>query len=304
MFWLILGIIANSQLSSHWAWIVPPLVALSLNLIAALVTTRKLQKDPYLLTFHLALLIFIFIAGLNAMSARKGRVELTEGGEFSGQLDEVSYAPIQLAPLDPLRFKLLAMEINYQADGERMGSYARIQVSQPAELKQQYVIADQHPFVFNGNRFYITSNKGFALLLKWRSNKTKLEQLGSVHLPSYPAFALQQKLEWQPPNSMKKIWMLLKFDQDPIEKGESVKFHPPENPVLIVRGDRREQLLQGQSISLGEGELTFVGIRSWMGLRVQYDGLLSWLLASALLAVIALTGYFLRQNFSRYNMDV
>ena len=294
---LLVGVILNTQLTPHWAFITLPLITLATNLIAALIITKKLRVNPFLLLFHISLLAFIVIAGLNELGAHKGHVEVFEGGEFTGELDEEETGPLLLSSLKNLRFDLLAMEVNYQANGERNGTFSRIQVTAPDNDKQIFVIGDQHPFIFNGYRFYTTHNKGFAILLKWQPKGESISQLGSIHLPSYPANALKQKLTWTPDKSTQELWLHLSFDQDPIASGRAIRFRPPMDASLVVRGKNRYKIDVGQSIELSDGLLTYVGIRSWMGFKVQYDRLISWLLAAAIVSVISLCAYLIQRRY-------
>ena len=297
VFWLLLGVIANAEIYDHLVWITPPLIALAINLIAAIITTKKLRVEPFLLLFHISLLAIILIAGLNQLGAHKGHVEVVEGGEFLGLLDEEKTGPWLLSSLEELRFTLLAMEVKYQANGERNGTFARIQVTAPSNQKQEFVIGDHHPFNYQGYRFYTTHNKGFALLIKWRPKGSENSQLGAIHLPSYPANALQQKLTWQPLGAKAEFWMHLIIDQNPLDKGIAIRLRPPQDAKLVVRRNKRYEMQAGQTIDLPDGQLSYVGIRSWMGFKVQYDRLISWLLAAAIAAVLSLSAYLIQRRY-------
>ena len=299
--WLLVGVIANAQVYAHWSWITPPLIALAINLIGALISTKKLRVEPFLLVFHISLLAIILIAGLNQLGAHKGHVEIVEGGEFLGILDAEEAGPLLLSSLKELRFNLLAIEVNYQADGERNGTFARIQVTAPTNQQQEFVIGDHHPFIYQGYRFYTTHNKGFALLIQWQPNGSDEYQLGAIHLPSYPANALKQKLTWQPEGAKDELWMHLIIDQNPLEKGKAIRLRPPEDAKLVIRGNKRYEILAGQSIDLPDGQLTYLGIHSWMGFKVQYDRLISWLLAAALTAVLSLCAYLIQRRYFKVN---
>lgn len=295
--WLIIGVVLNIQFEHHWALIAPPLFAVCLNLIAALIVTRRLRQDPWLLIFHLALLALVFLAGLNQLTSRKGHIEIFEGGEFTGQLDEQDTGPLLLATLDDLRFTLVAVEVAYNDEGERIGTFSRIQVTQPVQDRQSFVVADQHPFKYRGYRFYTTHNKGFALIMRWYDYQTGESSMGAIHLPGYPVNQFDQSIRWQPPEGQPELWLHLDFD--PVVPGEATggQFRLPESPELVIRFDEERLVMnQGETRRLETGELTFMGVRAWMGFKVQYDGLIKWLLASAIMAILSLAAYLVRRR--------
>lgn len=295
--WLIVGVLLNIRFEDHIGLITPPLIAISLNLIAALIITPKIRRDIYLLVFHLSLLFVVLLATLNHISRSKGRVEIFEGGEFQGQLDDEEKGPYLLSTLEDLRFRLDAIEINYQDDGQRIGTFARIQITEPIEERRSFIIADQHPFKYRGYRFYTTHNKGYALITRWQSSLDNSKRIGAIHLPSYPANALEQKINWTPQGSQQNLWLHLLFKQLPLGSATGGVFSPPKDAELVVRFDqKRHQLKVGQSLVLADGQLTFIGIRSWMGLKVQYDGLITWILAAAITAILSLSVYLLRRR--------
>jgi cytochrome c biogenesis protein len=46
---------------------------------------------------------------------------------------------------------------------------------------------------------------------------------------------------------------------------------------------------------LPEGRIHYLGLKSWMGYRVDYDPTRPWLLAACLLAVLSITWFFLNK---------
>ncbi len=45
-------------------------------------------------------------------------------------------------------------------------------------------------------------------------------------------------------------------------------------------------------MAIAGGELHYVGLRTWMGYKAAYDPVVSWLLAAALVAVLALVAHY------------
>jgi cytochrome c biogenesis protein len=60
----------------------------------------------------------------------------------------------------------------------------------------------------------------------------------------------------------------------------------------VRSGDVEAELVPGQSVPIAGGELRYVGLRTWMGYKVAYDPVVSWLLAAALVAVLALVAHY------------
>jgi hypothetical protein len=48
-------------------------------------------------------------------------------------------------------------------------------------------------------------------------------------------------------------------------------------------------------VAVPEGVLVYEGLTAWMGYKVFYDPTLPWLLASAVLAIAALSAFFWRR---------
>ena len=68
---------------------------------------------------------------------------------------------------------------------------------------------------------------------------------------------------------------------------------PVRHSVHVRAGDVETELLPGQGVSIAGGQLRYLGLRTWMGYKVAYDPVVSWLLAAALFAVLALVVHYI-----------
>jgi cytochrome c biogenesis protein len=264
---------------------------LAVNLLAALWVHPLLRRQLPLLVAHLALLSLVVLVGWGRMSALDGRFELTQGAPFDGHLIDREAGALYVDRLRRLSFRHDAFEIDY-APGRKRGA-TRNSVSWRGDDDQprSAVIGDHHPLVLDGHRFYTSPNKGFAPLLRWLPDQGE-PQLGAVHLPSFPMHELRQSREWALPDG-RIAWVQLQTDEALIAPQAASRFALPQRHRLIVRiGELRAELAPGQSLSVPGGQLVYEGLRTWMGYRVAYDPTLPWLLASALLAAVALALHY------------
>ena len=161
-----------------------------------------------------------------------------------------------------------------------------------AGREQRAVIGDQQPLVLNGYRFYTSANKGFAPLFIWLPARG-VPQRGTIHLPSYPIHEYGQALEWTPPGTEVRLWVMLKFEEALLDPAKPWQFRLPREHALVLRvGEERRELKPGERYLLPQGMLVYEGLTTWMGYKVFYDWTLPWLLASCLLAVVSLTWHY------------
>lgn len=270
---------------------------LALNLAAALVVHPAFRRQLPLLMAHIALLALVVGVGLGRLLALDGRFELTQGEVFDGTLLDRNAGALHLDRLQRLAFRQDGFEIQYAPGWRRGATRNKVAWTGPDGQPRQAVIGDHRPLVLEKHRFYTTSNKGFAPLLRWEPAQGEALR-GAVHLPSYPLNELQQSRAWPLPDG-REAWVMLQIDGTLIDPEKAGAFRLPESHRLVVRvGEQRGELLPGQALALPGGRLVYEELRTWMGYRVFYDPTLPWLLAASVLAALAL-GWHYVVKFSR-----
>ncbi len=274
------------------------LLFLAMNLLVALVVHPTLRRRAPLLVFHLALLGLVLASGLGRMTALDGRFELTEGVPWDGVLLDGVAGRWHPDRLGQLSFVHSGFEIDYAPGLKRGPTRNRVHWTDADGQPQDAVIGDHHPLVLRGYRIYTSPNKGYAPLLRWTPAGGE-PAIGALHLPSYPAHALKQSLDWQPPGGP-ALWLQLPVDPSLIDPERAGSFRLPDDRTLVIRhgsgpAEQRLTLAPGASIDLPGGRLDYLELRTWMGYRVSYDLSLMWLLGLSLLAVVALGWHYARQ---------
>lgn len=291
-----LGLLFAVVLGAPEGWLKWPLTALCLllcvQLLAALVVHPAFRRKLPLLVAHLALLALVALAGLGRLASLDGRFELTQGVPFDGRLMDQQAGPLHLPRLDRLGFEHDGFEIDYAPGLKRGVTRNPVRWRDEAGRMRSAVIGDHRPLVIDGYRVYTSSNKGFAPLLRWQPSQGEAV-LGAVHLPSYPMHALRQSREWQLPDG-RAVWVMLQFDETLIDPAAAARFRMPREHRLVVRiGEARHELAAGEALSIDGGTLVYERLSTWMGYRIAYDPTLPWLLASSLLAALALGWHYM-----------
>jgi cytochrome c biogenesis protein ResB len=280
--------------------LVPPLLLLSANLIAALITHRAFHRWSALLVFHLGLIAIVLLVAIGRMTYLKGRVELALGEEFAGALTETDAGPWHRSGLDRVHFINDGFKIAYAPGLQRDRTRNTVRYLDDDGKEQVSEIGDHMPLVLAGYRFYTSPNKGFAPAFLWTPKGSREPMLGTVNLPSYPINELKQAREWQLPRTGMKIWTMLQFDGVLIDPDKSSEFKLPEKHKIILRiGEQRHELQPGDEIDLPQGHLRYDGLRTWMGYTVFYDWTIRWLLAAAAVTAGALGWHFWRKFAAR-----
>lgn len=291
-----IGIIYFSHVRYVWALAVP-FTAFAVNLAAAVATNPVFRRQTALLVFHLALITIVLLIALGRLTYFKGHTELVEGEEFSGSMVYEESGPWHPRRLDNMHFRNDSFTISYASAMKRGITRNQVTWTAPDGRPTQSVIGDQYPLLLSGYRIYATANKGFAPVFLWRPDRGS-EQVGAVHLPSYPRMQYKQAIEWQPPGSKIKLWVMLPIDEVLLPQDQPSEFRLPTERQLVVRmGESRLTLKPGEHIRLPEGELTYLELRKWMGYDISYDFTLPWLLAAGILAVLSMASHFW-QKFS------
>lgn len=274
-----------------FAWLAPVIAGLALNLAAGLVLHARLRRRPPLLVAHLALLAFVALAGVGRMAALDGRFELTQGVPFEGRLLGGEVGPWHRDRLHALALRHEGFEIDYAPGRQRGPTRNTVAWTDEAGREQHAVIGDHRPLLLQGYRIYTSPNKGFAPVLRWRPAQGE-EQLGAVHLPSYPMHELRQHNEWRLPDG-RVLWLKLQIDETLIDPAAPAQFRLPRAHRLVVRlGDERHELAEGEAAAIEGGTLVYEGLATWMGYRITADPTLPWLLVSSLVAALALALHF------------
>lgn len=280
-----------SQTSTTWL-VAIPLALFAANLGAAVAANPAFRRQTALLVFHLALIAIVLLIAVGRLTYLKGRVELSQGEAFSGELVAREAGPLHFGRIESAGFVNEGFTIRYDAGLRRGATRNRVGWMDAEGRAQRAVIGDNQPLVRSGYRFYTSFNKGFAPTFIWQPHASP-PLLGSVHLPAYPLHEYRQAMEWQPPGSATPLWIQLQFDEVILDSGNPSEFRLPEKHVLVVRqGERRAVLEAGERFPLPEGTLVYQGLRSWMGYSVFYDFTLPWLVAACMLAVASLAWHF------------
>lgn len=294
---VLLGMLAAATLAAYMAdgigtlTLGVPLGLLTVNLVAAVITNASFRRQPALLMFHLSLIAIVALLAASRLTAVTGRFELTEGAAFDGTLMSSSSGALASPTVDA-SFVNAGFTVEYGSGLRRGRTRNEVRWIDADGTERQQVIGDQTALVVNGVKFYTTSNKGFAPLFDWTANgETPVR--GAVHLPSFPLHEGEQVRDWRPTAGAPAIRVSLRLLDTVLDPSRPGILRMPVRHVLHVRaGDVEAELLPGQGVAIAGGELRYVGLRTWMGYKVAYDPLVPWLLAAALVAVLALVAHY------------
>ena len=277
---------------------VAPMTLLALNLAAAILVNPKFRRQVPLLIFHIALLALVLLAAAGRLTYLNGRVELSVGEAFSGELLDAQAGPLHPNRLARAAFVNEGFEIDYAPKWKRVQTRNLVRW-RGARGEETGVIGDQTPLVLEGYRFYTTSNKGFAPVFVWQP-AGGAAQRGSVHLPPYPVLQFAQEAQWTPPGGAETVTVKLPIDTELIDYHNASGFRlPPTHDLELTYGGQTRRLAPGASVELAGGRLRYEGLTTWMGYVVFSDWTLPWLLAAAALAAAALGWHFWRRFAAR-----
>ncbi len=272
-----------------------PTLLLVMNFLFAVAARGILRNNWPLMIFHFALIVLAALGLVSRMSYFQATLELAEQEVFRGdprQLDNLSRGPWHRYGLADAEFSNLGFSINYHRGIKRDRTINRIGLA--ADGGRQVVeIGDHVPLVIGHYRFYTTHNKGYAPIFEWRQAGSDSALTGSIHLPAYPINEYRQALEWQIPGSGLRLWTMLRIDENVLPDDRPFEFAIPARHHIVVRiGERRFELSPGDQIELDEGVLSYKGLSSWMGYKVDYDWTRPWLLATAIIAILSLFAHY------------
>lgn len=296
------GLTYRDDVPAVWT-LVLPLSLLAINLLAAIASNPNFRRQPPLLVFHLALLAIVVLAGLGRLTYLVGRIELAEGELFEGVPFNIRAGVFHPGGLEALRFQSESLSIDYSTYGAVAEMRNQVRWADRTGQWQSGELRIKKPLVLGGYRVYLTSGKGFSALFQWHPVWGEIRS-GAVHLPAFPANQANQTAEWSLPGNARSIWIQLIAPNPILPEGQASTLKPPADHRLVVRsGEVRAELVPGGEVRFPEGMLVYSGLRLWMGYHIFYDWTTSWLLAAALLAVVALAWHFLVRFSGRSWMD-
>lgn len=284
----------RNEVRSDWM-LALPLGLLAINLLGAVATNPVFRRQTALLVFHLALIAIALLAAAGRLTYLTGQLELSTGATFEGELAQVERGPWHWGRIGEVSFTNNGFTIDYSPGLKRNRTRNAVTWNDTDGHERGEEIGDQQPLVLNGYSFYTSPNKGFAPLFTWLPAQGT-PQRGTIHLPSYPMHEHGQALEWTPPGTDVRLWVMLKFEEALLDPAKPWQFRPPQEHALVLRvGEDRSELKPGERYLLPQGVLVYEGLTTWMGYTVFYDWTLPWLLAAGMLAVASLAWHYWRK---------
>lgn len=276
-------------------WLVVPLALLALNLAAAIVSNPRFRRQPALLVFHLCLLTIVVLAGVGLMTRLEARVEIAEGQVFDpAAVEVIGRGPWYRSRLQEVKFVQDRIEIDYAPGLRRGETRSAVRLAQDNGHFRGATLSNNRSLEAAGYRFAPTANKGIAAILTWLDDSGRIAT-GAIHFPSYPLYEWKQENTWRTPRGESLVMVLQVPKRPSSEPRWTFKREALSAQVLVKRDARTVQLRPGESIRLEGGSLRLDDIRLWMGYRIDYNPVLPWLLATALIAVLALAAHFRRR---------
>ena len=271
-----------------WA-LAGPLLLLSFNLLAAILTQPRINRRPGLLIFHIGLLSICVLAAIGRLTFYEARVEVSQNSAFDvTSVDEVSQGIFHMGELQQVQFVQRDYTVEYRPGLVRGITRSNVQVGDGHGGWQPKVVGDDTPLIIDGYRFYTTFNKGFAAMLTWIPEQGEAIT-GTLHMPSYPLFDYQQANSWTPPGSIEEIKFWLRLDTGLDRDADwLLDVHNTEAVLVVNNGEQRVELQPGQATDLLGGQLRYEALSSWMGYKIFYDPTLMWLFIAAMLTVLGL----------------
>ncbi len=275
------------------SWLALPLSVLAINLAAALLSRHAFRQQAFLLLFHVGLLLVLLLVGAGLLIRFDGRVEIVEGAAFApGAVSAQNIGWLHAQRFDRIDFEQQEIEVHFLANLRRDKTRSRVTLRDRGDAEQVLEIGDRHGFVTQGYRFMTTPNKGYALLLNWRDDAGQ-QVLGAVNFPSFPEYEWKQVNSWITPAGESISLELELADAIPASGAWDLKSAGTRYSVIVASGDGiRRAVRPGQVLRLRGGSIEPAGLRLWMGYSINYDPLLPWLLAAALLTLTAMAAHF------------
>ncbi|RLA35959.1 MAG: hypothetical protein DRR15_06060 [Gammaproteobacteria bacterium] len=275
------------------AWLALPLALLAVNLLAAILTNGAFRQQPALLVFHVCLLAIVLLIGSGLLIRFDGHVEIVEGESFdAGSVVRVQQGALHDFALDEVNFVQGRIEVDYLPGLMRRDTRSSVVTAGANRQTREFDVGNGNSVSFDSYRFNSTFNKGWAVILHW-SGDDRLVQRGSINFPSFPEFEWKQANDWTTPGGQ-QVELELHFSEHvPNDRSWVLKSGESEFSLLIgVAGQGTRELRPGDSLRLQHGTLTVEDLRLWMGYRIDFNPLLPWVFAAAMLALFALAMHF------------
>lgn len=289
------------ELPGEIGFIAAPTILLIVNFLLAVVTRGILRNSLPLMVFHFALIALVALAFAGRMSYFQGTLELAEDEIFHGdprQIENVRQGPWHRYGLADAGFTNLGFRINYHSGIRRDRTVNRVALVTPDGGGRVVEIGDHVPLVIGHYRIYTTHNKGYAPVFEWRPADSDSRTTGSIHLPAYPINEYRQALEWQLPGSGLTLWTQLKIDENLLPEDQPFEFRVPDRHRVVLRsGERRFEMRPGDWIDLDGGALGYRRLSTWMGYKIDYDWTRPWMLATAIVGILALFAHYLMKFY-------
>lgn len=293
---LAFSVVYYYKLGREELWfIIVPLLLLSVNLLAALIIHPRFKRNIPLTLFHLTLIGMVLLAALGRLTYLDGRLEVTTGSGFDGDLKDYDAGPFHTMDFDNAHFVLEEFTVDYGPGP--MPVQNRTETVVRLDSGQRVYFGDHRPLLINGYRFYTSSNKGYAAIFIWKPEQG--EPIGgSIHFPAYPTYMYRQTTEWRVPGTEVDLWSMLHFDEQILSTERMSQFRLPNDHLIIMRYKGERKIMKpGDSLQLPGGELQYQALTTWKGFAVKYDWTIPYMLALSLIAVGALAAHY----WSKYN---
>lgn len=281
-------------------WVVViPLAFLAINLLAAIFSNSRINSQPGLLTFHLALLGIVALAAIGRLIYLDAHIEIVESQPFDpSELTEEFKGPLFSGSLEKVHFIQGPFTVDYGAGMLRGLTFSQVFIPDEQGNLVKKVVGDDRPLIIEGFRFYTTFNKGFSVLLTWIPEQGS-PVTGTVNMPSYPLFDYKQGNTWTTPNNQEiKFWLQL---QTGMTVDEAWRLDGKNaSGVLVASHDKqRIELQPGDAISIVGGQLRYDKLLTWMGYKVFYNPTIIWLFIVSLISVFGLSWHYWVKMASR-----
>ena len=274
----------------------PPLLLLTINLMASISTRPRFRADLPLLVFHLALLALVLLLAAARLIYFDGATILTAGTSFEGHLVKDSRGALHGNGLDTLRFANDGFTENFPQRGQYLSTYNRVRWWDEAGGSHVTEIGDDRPLILNGYRIYATARRGFSPTFFWQP-ATGEGGYGTVQLPDSNVDGMGPAVEWQLPSGPMS-WVMLNLDSAPLPQAGAQREGLGEGSMghhLVLRmGEQRITLKPGESAEIEGGRMTYVRLNSWMGYRIVKDPTEPWVVATVLVGIVSMMWFYVR----------
>lgn len=291
------ALMAAKGVADITALVVPPLLLLLVNLGAAIVSNARFRADIPLLMFHLALLVMVALLVTARLVYFEGAVRLTAGTQFDGKFHEHSQGLLHGDGASRLRFSHEGL-VEYAPDGGYPHTRANVAWQTTEGYPQMTAIGNDRPLELGGYRIFASRERGYSPIFLWQPRQGG-EYIGTAHLgddymqTGSRGFTYGETLELA---GGKNVWVRVDPDGAPAVTGEQEDLGSAtlRHHLVLRDGDKRYELMPGDSIELEGGRLTYLRLSAWLGYRVSYDPTAPWLAATIIVGAVSLAVFYSR----------